>query len=82
MILELVELQQTCYACPSQWHGKTRDGKTFYARYRHSCWRVDVNGETVADGETNEIDGGVCTFDELVLWASEQGVTLTVLKEE
>lgn len=57
MVLELVELQQTCHSCPSQWEGKTKDGKTFYARYRHSYWCVEVGGETVADGETREIDG-------------------------
>jgi hypothetical protein len=82
MILELVELRQTCHSCPSQWEGKTKDGRTFYARYRHSCWRVDVDGETVADGDTDEFDGGFCTFEELVLWAGGHGVQIILLQEE
>jgi hypothetical protein len=27
-------LEQTCFACPSQWEGETVDGKKFYIRYR------------------------------------------------
>jgi hypothetical protein len=44
----LVELVQTCEACPSQWEGVTDTGLHFYARYRHGRlgWGV---GETITD---------------------------------
>lgn len=30
----IIELNQTCTACPSQWEGKTEDGRYVYIRYR------------------------------------------------
>lgn len=43
----VVEVQQTCGACPTAWQGKTADGLEVYARYRGGYLRVDVNDETV-----------------------------------
>lgn len=34
MALQVIEIQQTCGACPSQWEGRLLDGRYFYARYR------------------------------------------------
>lgn len=47
-----------------------------------SLFSVPVGGETVADGETDEFDGGFCTFDELVRWAAGYGVVINVSLEE
>jgi hypothetical protein len=30
----VVEDEQTCYACPTQWEGRLTDGRYFYFRYR------------------------------------------------
>lgn len=76
MDIVLTELVQTCYMCPSQWSGKTTDGKEFYARYRWGGWYVSLNGAIVASGnEGNELDGG-CSFDEMKMWAAAEGVRI------
>lgn len=36
-------LTQTCIACPSQWEGKLRDGRMFYARYRWGNFSLRVS---------------------------------------
>lgn len=33
-MIKIKELTQTCYACPSQWEGKTVDDRPIYVRYR------------------------------------------------
>ncbi|MCA1480782.1 hypothetical protein, partial [Bradyrhizobium sp. NBAIM08] len=32
--IQIVRLEQTCGACPSQWEGVTDDGRVVYIRYR------------------------------------------------
>lgn len=41
----VVELRQTCMACPSQWEGRTRDGRYVYIRYRwgHLTWGLGAS---------------------------------------
>jgi hypothetical protein len=34
------ELEKTCDACPSQWEGKTIDGRHVYVRYRWGWLQV------------------------------------------
>lgn len=41
-------LEITCYACPTQWEGKTADGYDIYIRYRWGNLTLDINGQTVA----------------------------------
>ena len=36
MMDRIVELTQTCYACPSQWEGTTSEGRYLYIRYQVS----------------------------------------------
>ena len=40
--LVLTELEQTCGMYPSQWEGKTTDGRFVYIRYRHGELSVGV----------------------------------------
>ena len=59
------EITQTCFACPSQWEGKTIGGDEVYIRYRHGDLRVDINDNTVwGDGFGDPLDGFM-TYDEL-----------------
>lgn len=46
-MLLIVKLKQTCHACPSQWEGKTDNGKDVYIRYRWGILRVDLNGSEI-----------------------------------
>jgi hypothetical protein len=58
----IADLEQTCWACPSQWEGRTADGSDLYIRYRHGHLSVDVGGETVfALDHGDALDGVMST---------------------
>lgn len=42
MTYVVVQLEQKGYACPSQWDGMTREGDSFYARYRSGRFYATV----------------------------------------
>jgi hypothetical protein len=42
---KIVQLIQTCSACPSQWEGKTADGQQVYIRYRWGHLSIGVDPE-------------------------------------
>lgn len=44
--LRVVELTQTCGACPSQWEGRTADGRHVYVRFRYGYLAIGV-GATI-----------------------------------
>ena len=51
--MEIRDIQQTCYACPSQWEAKTEDGRGVYIRYRWGRLTIHVShkaGEHGLDG--------------------------------
>jgi hypothetical protein len=68
MSLTVVELEQTCGACPSQWEGRTDDGRYVYIRYRWGFLRLGVGytfwaavgadtwGEQIGDGLDGSMD--------------------------
>ena len=74
--MKVVELQQTCEACPSQWTGRTDDGKWIYVRYRYGWLSIRVaegddvyaavNGEEVFGKECGEDLDGWMTLAELI----------------
>lgn len=45
MSVVVVELQQTCGACPSQWEGRTEDGRHVYIRYRFGLLTAGVDAD-------------------------------------
>lgn len=60
--MKVVELRQTCGACPSQWEGRTDDGKWVYVRYRFGWLSVRVGeGEDVRSAVNgDEVFGKAC----------------------
>lgn len=44
---EVVEVEQTCTACPSQFEGRLANGAYFYARYRGARVRIGIADESV-----------------------------------
>lgn len=42
MAIVVTELTQTCPSCPSQWEGKTEDGRAVYIRYRSGILQVGL----------------------------------------
>ena len=43
MKYKIIELTQTCGACPSQWEGKLEDGRMIYIRYRYGGLEVSIS---------------------------------------
>lgn len=54
----IIELNQTCTACPSQWEGKTEDGRYVYIRYRGSCLTAGI-GATLDDAVDDDFTFGI-----------------------
>lgn len=52
--MKIVNLKQTCNACPSQWEGKLDDGRMIYIRYRWGNLTVTISNE-----ETDDIDEAI-----------------------
>jgi hypothetical protein len=72
-MIVVTEIKKTTLGCPTQWEGKTSDGRYVYARLRFGSFRIGVGRtieEAVEDDDTFSAsfgDGwaGVMTYDEL-----------------
>lgn len=65
---KVVKLIQTCTACPSQWEGKTDDGKSVYIRYRWGQLTVNVDNEPQFHYSAADVLDGFMTFDEMAAY--------------
>ena len=63
-MINIVEIRQTCMICPSQWEGRTADGRFVYVRFRWGYLQVGIGA---TDDEAVEDDGtfGVQLSDHL-----------------
>lgn len=70
-------LEQTCWAAPSQWEGRTVDDRPVYIRYRHGTLTVQVGpvGASIDDAlatvpiydeDVGDKLGSVLDWDEVV----------------
>ena len=78
-MIDVVELEQTCRACPAQWEGRTADGRHVYVRYRFGWLQVGVGAtlEDAIDDETITLklgDGmdGFLTYSQLIAATQDQ----------
>ena len=70
---KLKELKQTCFACPSQWEGRTTDGRFVYVRFRHGRLSVGIANtffeairqEDYVDMHGDHLDGFITTEEML-----------------
>ena len=86
---DLAEINQTSFACPSQWEGKLTDGRMFYIRYRHSVFTFYVSenptnnlydamkGGPLVRHETDEDDGGWMGINQVISILESYGVILS-----
>ena len=51
--ITVVDIEWTCIAAPSQWEGRTTDGRWVYIRYRHGRLRVGL-GHTIEEAVHSE----------------------------
>ena len=47
--MKIKTIEQTCYACPSQWEITLEDGRMIYARYRFGYLSVRISPEITED---------------------------------
>lgn len=60
----IVELEQTCWACPSQWSGKTSEGAEIYGRYRWGYLSLDIDDQQVYGRQLGgDFDGWMSTAE-------------------
>jgi len=76
-MISVVELKRTCFACPSQWEGKTDDDRPVYVRFRWGCLAVEVGkpgqgiddailtGDRIFCEEIGDAFDGFMTFESL-----------------
>jgi hypothetical protein len=67
----VTKLEQTCFACPSQWDGELADGTTFYARYRYGTFSVEFydqfgRGTTGTSEQVGDSLDGMMTTEEML----------------
>lgn len=76
-MLRVRSVMQTCEACPSQWEGRSDDGRPVYARYRFGRLTVRlgpvdgdissaVTGDVVVGLNHGEELDGTLTYEELI----------------
>lgn len=63
--VRIVSLVLTCGACPSQWDGRTDDGRKVYIRYRHGFGSVRL----AAPGDDSEY--AAVEGEEIAAWTSD-----------
>jgi hypothetical protein len=57
-MLKIISLSKTCEACPSQWEGKTAEGKKVYIRYRWGRLTMYIDGQLEFNGTFGDnLDG-------------------------
>lgn len=69
MTIELVRIEQTCMACPSQWDAYDAEGNYYYIRYRWgflSVTKGDVLGERVFEAAIGDGLDGFMTTEEML----------------
>ena len=64
-MIRVTEVEQTCWACPSQWEGTTAGGQYVYARYRFGRLTVSCEGREVFAKTAGDEWDGVLGYDEL-----------------
>jgi len=87
------KLKRTCWACPSQWEGKTENDEWVYIRYRWGTFRVYVGKVEkfldVIDDKYLIIEekrggqyDGFMTNSELAKILEKHGITIEVVDDE
>ena len=74
---------QTCFACPTVFEFTDTDDTEYYFRLRHGYAVIaenDGNGRVLASDSFGDGDG-VCSWNQVVIWAASKGVTL-IMEED
>jgi hypothetical protein len=75
MKLKLVSIRLECGGCPTNYTGKTVDGKQVEMYLRHGNLWIDVDGRRIVHENAGELDG-VCSLDDFKNYAFRNGYIL------
>lgn len=65
-MIKVRNLNQTCFAFPSQWEGETTEGENFYARYRWGWFYAEIDGKLIYEWESGDDFDGVMPEEEMM----------------
>lgn len=77
--MQIINLKQTCSACPSQWEGELDNGNHIYIRYRYGKLFVGV-GEDIDEAILNS--NPIKTLGDEYDGVLTEGDMMQVLEEE
>lgn len=76
--LKLVEIRQTCLACPTIFQGFTENGDEFIVRYRFGKMQFRINDWLINTVDYGRPLDGVCAWWEVKKVASENGLEIEI----
>lgn len=77
--MKVIDLKQTCGGCPTTFEWKNGKGEDIYFRLRHGYARIEneSTNKIIIEGSFPYGDG-VCSWEEAVKWAKENGLKLKI----
>lgn len=75
-IVKLEKVSQTCFACPTQYEGKTKYGEYFYCRYRYGWMSIELDGKELVEVKFGDEWSGCCSWSDFVEQAALRGVII------
>ncbi|AGY46548.1 hypothetical protein BigBertha_40 [Bacillus phage BigBertha] len=74
--VKLEKISQTCFACPTQFEGKTDNGDYLYCRYRYGWMSIELNGKELMDVKYGDEWAGCCSWEDFVKQANRNGIII------
>ena len=64
-MIKIINLIQTCFACPTQFSGETDDGREAYIRFRFGRLSITIDGESIFSESLSDGLDGVISYDKI-----------------
>ena len=77
--MRVLNLEQTCYACPTIFEWDNKHNNHFHFRLRHGYATIinETDDVIVIEGDFPEADG-VCSWEQVVKWAQGHNLKLKI----
>jgi hypothetical protein len=74
--MNIINFEQTCYACPSQWEGETETGQRLYIRYRWGYLRITLDEIEIFGQQLGDEWHGVLEQEKVLYLLNHLGYTI------
>ena len=69
--IKVYDFECTCGACPTQFEFRSANGKKWYFRYRHGCWKLcdvtnDDDWQLIIEGRYSDENGGIMSEEQFL----------------